>query len=68
MLMTVFTITMLALSVIMLVMMVIVNRLLAVVIRLKVECHSSLVTGCHVEPMLLFQLSPGFVPLSLQLS
>lgn len=76
MLMTVFTVTMLALTVIMimialvivLVMMVVVNRMVAVVIGLKAECHSSLVPGCHVEPVLLLQLSPGLVPLSLQMS
>lgn len=67
MLMTVFTVTMLALSVIVLVMMVVI-KFVAVVLVLKAECHSSLVPGCHVEPMLLLQLPPGLVPLHFQLS
>lgn len=60
MLVTVFTVTMLALSVIMLVMlmmvvMMVMNRFVAVVLVLNAGGHISLVPGCHVEPVLLLQ-------------
>lgn len=67
MLVTVFTVTMLALSVIVLVMMV-VDRFVAVVLVLQAEGHSGLVPRCHVKPVLLLKLPSSLVPLQLQLS
>ena len=67
MLVTVFTVTMFAMSVIVLMMMVM-SSFVAVLLVFKAEGHSSLVPGCHVEPVLLLQLPPGLVPLSLQVN
>lgn len=76
MLVTVFTVTMLALSVIMLMIMLVimsmimimsVNRFMAVVLVLKTEGQSSLMLGCHVEPVFLLQSPLGLIPLCLQL-
>lgn len=60
MLMTVFTVIVLAVTVIMLVVM---NRFVAVVLLLETECHSGLVPCCHMEPVLLLKLPSGLVPL-----
>lgn len=63
---TVFTVTMLVLRVIMIVLVM--SRIVAVVFVLEAEGQSSLVPGCHVEPVLLLQLPPRLVPFRFQLS
>lgn len=71
MLVTVFTVAVLALGVtvvVMMVVMMVVNRCVAVRLLLKAKGQRGLVPGCHVEPVFLLQLPSGLVPLCLQLS
>lgn len=73
---TVITVTMLVQRVIVIVIVIMIvimivmvmSRIVAVVFVLKAEGQSSLVPGCHVEPVLLLQLPPCLVPFCLQLS
>lgn len=64
--MTVFTVTVLAVRVTMLMKMVM-SSVLTVAVVVVLEGYSGLLPGSHVQPVLLLQLPPGFIPLGLQL-
>lgn len=61
------TVTVLTLSVIMLVMMVL-NMSVTVVLVFEAKGQSSLMSGCHVQSVLLFKLPSGLISLCLHLS